>query len=151
MSETTLVAKRPTNETDDIDQNRDDNETRSSSVVNSIVVSSSGVSRSTNSSGDGGNYQNKTAEEMTAEDLGGLERLPSAAPWAEAPTCPAWGPMDGFYEQGIRDEQVRLYMVQGITQTHTLANLFLSTSLAGAYRATQKGGGRILVKKEVFL
>ena len=139
MSGTTLAAKRPTNETDNIDQNRDDNETRSSSVVNSIVVSSSGVSSSTNSSGDGGNYQNKTAEEMTAEDLGGLERLPSAAPWAEAPTCPAWGPMDGFYEQGIRDEQVHPSMVQGITHTHTLTKLFSSTSLAGAYRATQKG------------
>ena len=39
-----------------------------------------------------------------------LEMLPIPAPWTDAPTCPAWGSMDGFYSLGIQDTQVLLVL-----------------------------------------
>ena len=36
------------------------------------------------------------------------EMLPSPSPWVDAPTCPAWGSMDGFYRLGIQETQVVL-------------------------------------------
>ena len=53
------------------------------------------------------------------EDEGGdededdaVERLPKPAPWIDAPTCPAWGPMESFYDQGVLEEQV-MFMCGG--------------------------------------
>ena len=39
-----------------------------------------------------------------------VEMLPTPALWADAPTCPAWGSMDGFYSLGIQDTQVLLVL-----------------------------------------
>ncbi|XP_023322307.1 uncharacterized protein LOC111696794 isoform X2 [Eurytemora carolleeae] len=45
-----------------------------------------------------------------------LEMLPTPAFWVDAPTCPAWGSMDGFYALGIQDTQ---YMGRWFLQAKT--------------------------------
>jgi len=43
------------------------------------------------------------AQTLPADDniVSSTESLPTPQPWSDRPLCPLWGPMDGFYREGI--------------------------------------------------
>ena len=56
------------------------------------------------------------------------ESLPSPEPWSDQPLCPLWGPMEGFYSEGIEAGRVGL-----IKETMMIYDIF---SVSGKVVAT---------------
>ena len=80
------------------------------------------------------------------EDEGGdededdaVERLPKPAPWIDAPTCPAWGPMESFYDQGVLEEQV-MFMCGGVSGIGIVIQFYSHQRGVGILKV--RGGGR---------
>ena len=59
------------------------------------------------------------------------EDLPSPEPWSDQPLCPLWGPMEGFYSEGIEAGRVGL-----IKETMMIYDIF---SVSGKVVATRQG------------
>ena len=57
------------------------------------------------------------------------EVLPSPEPWSDQPLCPLWGPMEGFYSEGIEAGRVGL-----IKETMMIYWYFLSIWEGGGYK-----------------
>ena len=45
---------------------------------------------------------------VAANNVTEPESLPSPEPWSDQPLCPLWGPMEGFYSEGIEAGRVGL-------------------------------------------
>ena len=59
------------------------------------------------------------------------EPLPTAEAWSDEPLCPLWGPMEGFYREGVETGRVGL-----IKETMMIYWYFLSIWDAGGYKTS---------------
>ena len=67
--------------------------------------------------------------------------LPSPEPWSDQPLCPLWGPMEGFYSEGIEAGRVCL-----IKETMMIYDIF---SVSGKVVATRQGRSAVRSDRKV--
>ena len=75
------------------------------------------------------------AQTLPADDniVSSTESLPTPQPWSDRPLCPLWGPMDGFYREGIEAGRVCL-----IKETKMIYCSVVSILAGGGYKTASR-------------